>query len=296
VGLLDEVRSECRRVAEAARSVRIDRDRLGAVEPGPAPKLDPELYAGFVAGTPGYSRAAAAAFWLTLDAINFGSGWFPTLRKEPGLSGYFTIASALASRFRAHGPWSPAELRSLDAGTVAGVLGQDPEHELMGLYAQALRDLGRFLGDRSPLAVVDAARRSAERLAQQLVDGMPFFADRGFYKRAQIAANDLALAGVAEFEDLDRLTIFADNLVPHVLRVDGVLVYAPALAVRIDAGELLPVGGEEVEIRACAVHACELIAARMGVPPRVLDTWLWNRGQSPRYKSIPRHRTRTVFY
>ena len=54
---------------------------------------------------------------------------------------------------------------------------------------------------------------------------MPFFDERGFWKRAQITANDLALAGVAEFPDLDRLTIFADNLVPHVLRVDGVLRY-----------------------------------------------------------------------
>ncbi len=43
------------------------------------------------------------------------------------------------------------------------------------------------------------------------------FDDRGFYKRAQIVASDLALAGVARFADLDRLTIFADNLVPHVL-------------------------------------------------------------------------------
>ena len=32
------------------------------------------------------------------------------------------------------------------------------------------------------------------------------------------------------------------------------------------------------------------------VPPRVLDNWLWNRGQEPRYKAIPRHRTRTTAY
>ena len=69
---------------------------------------------------------------------------------------------------------------------------------------------------------------------------MPFFRDTGFYKRAQIVPADLALAGVAEFHDLDRLTIFADNLVPHVLRVDGVLRYDPELAARIDAGELHP--------------------------------------------------------
>jgi hypothetical protein len=166
----------------------------------------------------------------------------------------------------------------------------------MALYAEALRELGSFLGDRTALEVVASAGSSAERLASMLAAGMPFFDDRGFYKRAQIVPNDFALAGLATFDDLDRLTIFADNLVPHVLRVDGVLRYEAGLAARIDSGELLPPGREETEIRACAVHACELISARLEVPPRVLDTWLWNRGQEPRYKAVPRHRTRTTAY
>ena len=106
----------------------------------------------------------------------------------------------------------------------------------------------------------------------------------------------MALAGVADFYDLNDLTIFADNLVPHVLRVDGVLAYDPDLSARIDREELLPPGDEEREIRACALHACEAIAAKLRVPPRMLDVWLWNRGQGPRYKALPRHRTRTVFY
>jgi hypothetical protein len=38
------------------------------------------------------------------------------------------------------------------------------------------------------------------------------------------------------------------------------------------------------------------IAAELDVPERTLDTWLWDRGQEPRYKALPRHRTRTVFY
>jgi hypothetical protein len=126
---------------------------------------------------------------------------------------------------------------------------------------------------------------------------MPFFDDVGFYKRAQITANDLVLAGVAAFGDVDRLTIFADDLVPHVLRVDGVLTYAPELAARVDAGLPLPAGGGmERELRACAVHACERLAARSGVPPRVLDNWLWNRGQTAPYRDRPAHVTRTVFY
>jgi hypothetical protein len=122
------------------------------------------------------------------------------------------------------------------------------------------------------------------------------FEDPGFYKRAQIVPSDLALAGVAQFADLDRLTIFADNLVPHVLRVDGVLRYDADLAAHIDAGELLEPGEQEREIRACAVHACELIAQQLGVAPRILDIWLWNRGQQAPYKAVPRHRTRTTAY
>ena len=163
-----------------------------------------------------------------------------TLRKRPGCSGYYTVAWGLADGWRESRPWSADELRSMDPAAIARVLGQEPGHELMDLYAAALRDLGEFLGGHTALELVAQAEGSAERLAWRLATGMAFFDDRGFYKRAQIVPNDLALAGVAEFADLDRLTIFADNLVPHVLRVDGVLRYDSRLAARMDAGELLP--------------------------------------------------------
>ena len=290
MGLLDRVRESCAAVADGARHVSIDLGALGEIERAEPLGLDPERH--YLEG----DDEDVAAYLLTLDAVNFGSGWFPTLRKRPGCSGYFTVAWALADRWRESGPLTQRELADMDAVTMAAVLGQDPGHELMDLYATALRDLAAFLGGRTALEVVSRAEGSAELLAETLAAGMPFFDDPGFYKRAQITANDLALAGVAEFADLDRLTIFADNLVPHVLRVDGVLRYDPALAARIDGGELLPPGQEEREIRACALHACELIAARTGTPPRVLDVWLWNRGQAPEYKAIPRHRTRTVYY
>jgi hypothetical protein len=290
MGLCDEVREHCARVAAGARHVHIDLEALDALEPGPTPELDPKRH--FLEGT----SEEVAAYFLTLGSINFGSGWFPTLRKRPGCSGYFTVAWALADRFRNQGPWTTDELRRMNADAIAATLGQDRGHELMALYARALRDLGHFLSRRTALERVAAAEGSAERLAQQLVDGMPLFDDPGFHKRAQIAAHDLALAGVAGFHDLDRLTIFADNLVPHVLRVEGVLRYAPALAATVDAGELLPPGEEEREIRACAVYACELIAGHTGIPSRLVDNALWHRGQEERFKTIPRHRTRTTAY
>jgi hypothetical protein len=126
-----------------------------------------------------------------------------------------------------------------------------------------------------------------------------------FLKRAQITVADLAVGlgpGEGSFADLDRLTMFADNLVPHVLRLDGVLHFDAALVARIEREELLVAGSpEEVEIRACAVAAVEslrdALAAR-GVRARSmdLDFWLWTRGGRPEYKALPRHRARCAYY
>ncbi len=304
MSLLEEVRTGCAQIAAQAQCVRIDEDALAggrleeiaapAAPGGSASALDPVRH--YLEGEP----ADVADYLLALDAVNFGSGWFPTLRKrlDAGhpVSGYFTVAWALADHVRAEGPPTAAWLRAVDTRTLARILDQSPDHELMSLYAQGLRELGRFLGERRALDVVAQCNGSAERLAEQLARGMAMFDDRDFYKRAQIVASDLALAGVASFADLDRLTIFADNLVPHVLRCEGVLLYDESLAARIDAGELLPPGGAEREIRACAVHACELLSVRTGIPPRVLDNRLWNHGRAPKYKARPRHRCRCVYY
>jgi hypothetical protein len=290
VSLCEEVRERCAEIAAFAQSVTLTGAGLAGLEPGFEPQLDPVLH--YLDGQP----EDVARYFLTLDSINFGSGWFPTLEKQPGRSGYATIAGRLSERFRHHGPWSNEQLRELTAETVARTLSQSPDHELMSLYAQALRALGRWLGTRSALQAVAEAEGSAEQLATALASGMAFYRDPPFYKRAQLLASDLALAGVARFDDLDRLTIFADNLVPHVLRCDGVLAYDEELAALIDSEQLLGPGREEREIRACALHACEQLAAGLGVPARVLDNWLWNRGQLAEYKQRPRHRCRCVFY
>jgi hypothetical protein len=294
--LCDEVRANAAAVMAAATSVRIDEDAAARVELDQAdrPELDPRSH--FLEGSPD----EVATYLLTLDTINFGSGWFPTIRKREvdgvSVSGYFTIAWGLTDRFRAHGPWSNAQLRAMTAGEIADALGQSHDHELMALFAQALRQLGTFLGERSALELVRQAGGSAERMAELLAAGMTMYADRGFYKRAQIVPADLALAGLATFSDLARLTIFADNLVPHVLRMDGVLVLDARLQAHIDAERLLRPGPQERELRAGAVHACGLIAKRLGVSEHELDWILWTRGGGPRYKAVPRPRCRVVWY
>jgi hypothetical protein len=203
---------------------------------------------------------------------------------------------------------------------MAELLGQDVDDsevaELMRLYARAWRDLGVWLAsehDDCFEAVALHANRSAARLVGSLAK-MPLYRDISpygelevpFYKRAQITAADLHRAfgdgRFGRFDDLDSLTLFADNLVPHVLRCAGVLVYSESLANRIEAEELIPVHSpEEVEIRAVAVEAVERIVAvlaRLGRPTtaHVLDGILWNAGQAPAIKARPRHRTRTSYY
>ena len=320
MSVFGEIRGRCRTVAEQAQQVRIDHVRLAAYA-GTLPLVETR----FQALDPAFHHLGhgedTAAFIVTLDTINFGSGWFPHLRKRPGCSGYFTVAGALTDRYRTRGPLGAAELASLSAADCTALFGQDPDNqpvaELMQLFAGALNDLGRYLlsdfdGRFAPL--IEAAQCSAERLVR-LLGRMPFFADvatwRGepvpFYKRAQLTAADLSIAfagqGWGRFSDLHRLTIFADNLVPHVLRLDGVLAYDPELARRIDTGELIAGGSpEEIEIRAGALHAVELLVAELrrrghDVTAMGLDYLLWNRGQQPAYKQAkPRHRTRTVYY
>ncbi len=94
----------------------------------------------------------------------------------------------------------------------------------------------------------------------------------------------------------------ADNLVPPVLRLDGVLWFEPALVTAIESEALIEHGSpQEVEIRACAVHAVELLARSaslqgLALTPAAIDQTLWSRGQEPRYKAVPRHRSRSTAY
>ena len=103
MSLTDDIRAGAARVAAAARHVQINQDAIEPyaktlpAESPPAPDLE------------GADDETRAAFSLQLNAINFGSGWFPTLRKQPGMSGFRTVEAGL----RAHGPWTAEELQAI---------------------------------------------------------------------------------------------------------------------------------------------------------------------------------------
>jgi hypothetical protein len=318
--VLESVRSATAEVSRRAQRVHLVPERLGP-------------YGAELAAEGVLSAAASSAEWhvdssapveiragrvLALATINFGSGWHPVVRKPPGLSGARTMAAAL-NRWMDATPVDARRLATVDADLAHQIFDQpriSEADELMALFAAALNDLGRLVlaqYDGSFAALVEGADHSAARLVGILGD-LPSFRDvatyQGFevplYKRGQLAAADLHRAfggeGLGRLDDLDRLTAFADNLVPHVLRLDGVLLYDSDLARRIQAGELLEAGSpEEVEIRAVGVHAVEELRASLAgdghdVPSWHLDEVLWRRGGAARYKAEPRHRARSTFY
>lgn len=319
MGLFQTLRRSAAAVAQRARWVGIEDRGLVALADTLAAGGE-DLAGNDPIQRPRGDDASTLAFVLTLDAVNFGSGWFPHLRKRPGASGYFTIAGGLEAHFERHGPLDAAALAEIKADGCARIFGQHPASppasELMELFAQSWRALGALVSARfggSFAALVEAGGQSAEGLIE-ILGSMPFYRDVEryeelevpFYKRAQITCTDLAGAfggeGPGYFRDLDDLTIFADNLVPHVLRCEGVLDYDPDLLARINAGELIALGSsEEVEIRALALHAVERLSAMLaarGKPmaPRRLDALLWHRGQAAAIKAEPRHRTRCTYY
>lgn len=316
--LLDTIRHRCADVATTARQVHIDEQRLEAYATELAdlpPVTDPEdpAHHGITD-----DLEVSALFVIALDAINFGSGWFPVLAKRPGQSGYHTIAAGLADHVRSNS-LTVDDLRGVDRATMATITGQDPAgpvRQLLDEFVESWRLLGELIAARggSALAFVESVEGSAARLVTVLDEGHALYRDAPryeggpvpLYKRAQITAADLHLAfgdaGPGRFHDLGRLTMFADNLVPHVLRIDGVLTFDDDLVDRIEGGELLAPGEPaEVEIRAVAVHAVERLVDTLAGSERPLDAMtldgmLWHRGAGEIYKAVPRHRCRTTAY
>jgi hypothetical protein len=312
--VFDRIRTRCAAVAERAVHVDIDLGALHRLAASLAPDEPPLLPEERPTG----DADAMAAEVVVWNAVNFGSGWFPELRKRDGLSGARSLAEALADHVATFGVPSAAALAEADAVFCAEVFGQPhpgPVDELLDLFARAWRDLGTLLTDHfdgSAAELVRSAGGSASALVATL-GSMPLAHDVvrygdgpgeievPFFKRAQITVSHLARVfdgeGLGRFDDVAQLTAFADNLVPHVLRMSGVLVYDEKLVAHIEDLDLLDSGSApEVEIRACGLHAVELLSRTSGLKAAAIDHQLWQLGQDPDIKAVPRHRCRGSWY
>ncbi|MBA3067960.1 MAG: hypothetical protein FP825_05695 [Hyphomonas sp.] len=319
-GRLGDVLPSCFRATEASRLVRIDTSRLSHVAGSLAAALPSTMRhtPHHLLGEP----EETVAYFLVLDTLNFGSGFFGHLAPYRGEQGYYAVATALRDWIVRDGVPSPDVLKAMRPGQVSDILGQTADPALAQLtiwFADALRELGRFTDEvlggrfRNILSVSD---HTASGMVAQLCR-MPMFRDKAlldgrevsFLKRAQICVQDIAIAasedGLAalHIQELDRLTVFADNMLPFILEAEGILVYADDLSTRIEAGEDLHMGSRaETELRANSIVACELLRQELqrkgiSVTAREIDFALWNQGDRQSASSPRRlHVCRSYFY
>lgn len=186
------------------------------------------------------------------------------------------------------------------------------EEERVRLLHEVGMELERSFGGQAA-NLVKSAGSSAATLIELITRHFPGFRDHSLYKghqvflykRAQIFVADLwgAFKGqnYGEFHDINSITIFADYIVPAVLRELGILKYGSNLSCSIDSNsEIVPGSEEEVEIRACSIYAVEqmrdLIGKKFGkqLLSIDIDLWLWSCGVQN--MALSHHRTLSIYY
>jgi len=314
----------CRAVLQQSRFVHIDGSAISKLLSNTSFLDIPPLAQGpapyhFFDGT-----AVTAEWVFVLDTINHcfwpevGDSPWTIFYANEELSGYWALAACLKRAMEEGIPiHQPTALAVLDSKTLKHVFRGRGTIPLFEERLANLRQAGQILLDRfqgSFTRLLDQARGSAVKLVKVLTNEFPSFNDiatyKGhtvfFFKRAQLLVHDLwcIFSGNSwgTFFDLHLLTAFADYKLPQVLRHLGVIHYEPELAERIQEFEqITPGSAEEVEIRAATILAVErirqeLTAHGQKVSSAQLDSHLWYLGQENVYRTLPYHRTRTIFY
>jgi len=318
-----EVLETAKDVARKSRQVRINKEALA--------RFSRKLLADGIEVPPWDSLyhfcgsgADTVSYLLVLDSLNFcfwpepGKVRWEIEYESRKLSGYYALAASLKKAVESGTPITKAEyLAELTLSALKQILCGQGELPLMEHRLQILNEVGQVLLDEyegQAIKLVEAAGKSAIKLVRLLVEKLPSFRDVAkylgyevfFYKRAQIFASDLygAFDGKdwGSFEDIDKLTAFADYKLPQVLRHLGIFDYAQALAQKVDQKIYLEAGSpEEVEIRANTIWAVELIRQELeqggkGLRAFEVDWILWNLGQHADFRKTPYHQTLTIFY
>jgi Potential Queuosine, Q, salvage protein family len=204
-----------------------------------------------------------------------------------------------------------------------------PLHPLISLIARALQSCGQALSSAGCRTFCELLTQQRARFCDEggtpnaclfacfLAETFPAFRDEGEFeglrvsvlKKAQLCAKELARKAPGagspfafSQESLAALTCFADNVLPCVLRAHGILVVEDALAARIEEGQDLSSGKEDLLLRAAAVVACERIVqlARSGafkdLTEALLDNIFWKVGKEKEFRSLARHVNRATYF
>lgn len=244
-------------------------------------------------------------FVLVTSCLNFAYTDFSTRKRwDLVLDGrVHADADGLHAAFHRAGPevlrgdW----LRSVTAEQLGEIL---PGLQMLDERAAILRDAGERLCERwdGRFANVVESVATVEEYLDVLVREFPRFDDAPFLKLAQLSAWILHIERAKQWPDLDRLTAFADYIVPAGLRAMGVLRYSDGLARAVDTWTPIEAGSSwEVEIRAATVWAAHLLTQRVNAirpeDARIVEAQIDARFWLPFHKTHGTyHLTRTIYY
>ena len=189
--------------------------------------------------------------------------------------------------------------------------------ERLAIFHEIGRALEEGYGGRFHRFVREAPSRvyaEGGGLIDRIVTTFPSFRDESLYRGARVVfAKRVQLllwqlharfrsSGFFALEDPDRLTIFADYIVPVALRVLGITSYSEVLERAIEERRHVPRDSEEeVEIRAVSIWACHLLTRAVNerrpadrqVLDAVVDGRLWTHYHETHW---PHHLTVTTAY
>ncbi len=155
---------------------------------------------------------------------------------------------------------------------------------------------------------------NGDGLIERLVKEFPRFNDISpydgntirFYKLPQLGLwfvySSLRKSGQFPIEDLNKMTAFADYMVPVALRLLGIMQYSPQLEHAINTHQMVPRDSPwEVEIRAHCIYASALLCEEINairpkdmqiINPQI-DARLWTHYHTTWW---PHHLTKTIMY
>ncbi|XP_012545868.2 queuosine 5'-phosphate N-glycosylase/hydrolase [Bombyx mori] len=280
---------------------------------------------------PNVEHPRAVDWVFVADTLNFCFWSYSGVLKWTvgGHSGYYALEAALDRAIKeGYDITNPEYYSKITTEQLEMIMRGDNEAKIP-LFTErmsVLHETGAILLEKyngTFTTCLKEANKSALKLLEIIVNNFPSFRDEavykgqklGIYKRAQILVADLwnFFGGKSwgEFEDIDKITMFADYRVPQVLVYFGALSYSDELMEKLKNDILLQSGSEEeIEIRGCSIHAIELIKKRLEDALKktggdielpnsgLIDYYLWcyRRKYADEMESIPFHKTLGIYY
>ena len=318
--VLEKVLSTTKYVVRHSQSVKINHDNLKTlvkrIKHQKPPAWSPLKY-HFIG-----QASETVQYLFILDSLDFTlfpqpfqGQWRIFLGKEK-ISGFFALSSALKNAIKKYPLLDCRFLKNITTSALREIFRGENEIPLLELRQKILRQnaailLKNFNGQA--VNIVKQANHNAQQLVEILTANFPCLNDTTMYrgkkihfrKHAQILTGDIWGAlkgkGYGRFNDIHKLTCFADYKLPQLLRHFGVLEYAPSLAKKIQQRQYLKSGSmPEVEIRANTIWAIEAIKNELKREGVIflscqIDWLLWNMAKRIKMAE-PHHQTRTIFY